>query len=115
MLYQCLTLELPRCFLPELLEHSIIQYISSWKNNECGFLRFAVDQRSYRKQAEKFHWTILEELGQNLQVPQKQTVPKTLNEDNFLGIHNANPCDRRPIALFYSNGLHLLMCSTGGC
>ena len=40
---------------------------------------------------------------------------KHLYEDDFLCIQNAKPCNRRPFALFYANGLHQLKRSTEGC
>ena len=38
-----------------------------------------------------------------------------LYNDDFLDIQNTNTRNRRPFAMFYSNGLHHLMCDTENC
>ena len=38
-----------------------------------------------------------------------------LYNDDFLDIQNTNTRNRQPFAMFYSNGLHHLMCDTENC
>ena len=44
-----------------------------------------------------------------------QQLVKHLYEDDFVKLRDAKPCNRRPFALFYCNGLHHLMCRTEQC